>query len=217
MAGPSYEQQRQRMVEDQLCLRGIRDEAVLAAFRAVPRHRFVPPSQRSQAYEDYPLPIGAGQTISQPYVVAYMLQALQLSPVEQVLEIGTGSGYQTALLAELAARVCTVEFFASLARRAQEVLAELGYENIEMRTGDGSQGWPARAPFDAIIGSAAAPVIPPPLLAQLGPGGRLILPVGQFRQQLVLCRRTPAGIQHTALLPVRFVPMQGGGGDASLH
>ncbi len=206
---PAYEQQRQRMVEEQLRQRGIHDPAVLAAFAGMPRHFFVPAAQREHAYEDYPLPIGAGQTISQPYVVAYMLQALQLTPAARVLEIGTGSGYQTALLAALVSRVYTIEFFAALALRAQQVFGELGYGNIEWRIGDGNRGWREQAPFDAIIGSAAAPRVPPQLLAQLGTEGRLILPVGRLRQHLVLCRRTAAGIQQAVLLPVRFVPMQG--------
>lgn len=204
-----YAQARQRMVETQLCERGIHQQAVLEAFRRVPRHLFVPPEVRRQAYEDYPLAIGSGQTISQPYVVAYMIEKLQLIGTERILEIGTGSGYQTALLAELATFVYSIEFFAELAARAQQILSELGYDNIEMRVGDGNAGWPEAAPFDAIIGSAAPAEIPPLLLQQLSPGGRMILPVGIVRQHLVLVHRTSQGLfQQKSLLPVRFVPMQ---------
>ena len=206
----SFARQRQSMVQSQLYRRGIRDREVLEAFRQVQRHCFVPAESRSQSYADYPLPIGSGQTISQPYVVAYMLQALQIQPADRVLEIGTGSGYQTALLAELVEKVYTIEFFSSLAIATRQTLTELGYTNIELRVGDGTAGWPEKAPFDAIIGSAAAAKIPPALIEQLALGGRLILPVGEFQQNLVLICRTSEGIQRTPLLPVRFVPMQTG-------
>jgi protein-L-isoaspartate(D-aspartate) O-methyltransferase len=197
------------MVQHQLQARGICDPAVLDAFRHLPRHCFVPVHARDQAYVDHPLPIGSGQTISQPYVVAYMLQRLELAGTERVLEIGTGSGYQTALLAELTGQVYTIEFFPPLAAQARVILEELGYTNIQMRVGDGYNGWPEAAPFDAIIGSAAPPQLPQPLLDQLRPGGRLIMPVGGFHQHLLLVTRTQDNLfQHTPLLPVRFVPMQ---------
>ena len=205
-----YAQQRQHMVQTQLYRRGIRDRAVLEAFRQVLRQYFVPVDVRTQAYADYPLPIGAGQTISQPYVVAYMIQALQLKTTDRVLEIGMGSGYQTALLAGLVDQVYTIEFFPNLAAAAKKVLADLGYSNIEQRISDGAAGWLEEAPFDAIIGSAATAKIPPALIEQLALGGRLILPVGAEHQCLVLVTRTLEGIQRTSLLPVRFVLMQTG-------
>jgi len=209
MTEDRYEQTRQSMVQTQLYARGIRDRTVLEAFRRVPRHLFVPASERDQAYDDFPLPIGSGQTISQPYVVAYMLQMLELKGTERALEIGTGSGYQTALLAELVKQVYTLECLPELATRAQQVLAKLGYGNIDARVGDGTAGWIEAAPFDAIIGSAAPNEVPPPLLEQLAPGGRLIMPVGDFHQRLVLISNTLEGeLRRIPLLSVRFVPMQ---------
>ena len=196
------------MVQALLYSRGIRDRAVLEAFQQVPRHYFVPPESADYSYADHPLPIAAGQTISQPYVVAYMLQNLQLRPTDQTLEIGAGSGYQTALLAEIVNHVHSIEFFAALATSAQRVLAQLDYTNIEIHRGDGSKGWPERAPFDAIVGSAAAEIIPPALIEQLAMWGRLIMPVGNKEQHLVLVTRTPEGVQQKLLVPVRFVPMQ---------
>ena len=204
----AYAQQRQHMVQAQLYNRGIRDRSVLEAFRRVPRHCFVPACSVAQAYADHPLPIGANQTISQPYVVAYMLQALQLKTTDRTLEIGAGSGYQTALLAELVDQVHSVEFFPDLAAAARQVLVQLNYSNVEIRLGDGSAGWSEMAPFDAIVGSAAAEKIPPALIGQLALWGRLILPVGSRDQHLVLVTRTPAGVQWKSLIPVRFVPMQ---------
>ncbi len=206
----AYVQQRQRMVQGQLYARGIRDRAVLKAFGRVPRHCFVPEKVRPQAYADHPLPIGTGQTISQPYVVAYMLQALQLTTTDIILEIGAGSGYQTALLAELVKKVYTIEFFPELATTARQVLNDLNYTNIELQTADGTLGWSEMGPFNAIIGSAAAAEIPPALVEQLGVDGRLILPVGVDHQHLILVVRTSAGVQRKSLLPVRFVPMQEG-------
>lgn len=203
-----HARQRERMTQVQLHGRGIRDRAVLEAFRRVPRHPFVPASARAETYADHPLPIACGQTISQPYVVAFMLQALQLKSSDLALEIGTGSGYQTALFAELVSRVCTVEFFGELAASARAALADLGYTNVDFRIGDGAEGWASRGPFDAIIGSAAADEVPPDLVEQLAPGGRMILPVGAGSQTLILVTRTPEGVRRTPLLPVRFVPMQ---------
>ena len=202
---------RQRMVQIQLRERGICDPAVLEAFSRVPRHLFVPTEEWHQAYADHPLPIGSNQTISQPYVVAYMLQQLELTGSERVLEIGTGSGYQTALLAEMVARVYTVEFYPELAARALQVLDDLSYTNIDARVADGGAGWPEAAPFDAIIGSAAPVDVPHPLLDQLEPEGRLIMPIGGFHQQLIMVTRTRDNLfRRTPLLPVRFVPMQSG-------
>ena len=184
-----YSSLRHQMVNSQLRGRGIADERVLAAMERVPRHEFAPQRYRDQAYEDHPLPIGEGQTISQPFIVALMLEALQLSPTERVLEIGTGSGYVTALLAELTAQVISIERHASLADSARAALATLGYSNIKVLTGDGTRGFPEAAPYDAIIVSAAAVEMPPALLAQLGEGGRMIIPVGtEDSQQLRLVR-----------------------------
>jgi protein-L-isoaspartate(D-aspartate) O-methyltransferase len=211
MTEEQFASARQCMVQTQLRQRGICDPTVLEAFSRVPRHRFVPTEEWPQAYADHPRPIGSGQTISQPYVVAYMLQQLELTGRERILEIGTGSGYQTALLAEMAARVYTVEFFPELAARGRQVLEDLGYANIQARVGDGGDGWPEFAPFDAIIGSAAPMDVPRPLLDQLVPDGRLIMPIGGFHQQLVMVIRTRDSLfRRIPLLPVRFVPMQSG-------
>jgi len=198
------------MVASQLEARGITDARILDAFRHVPRHRFVPDADPAEAYGDHPLPIGWGQTISQPYVVAVALGALELTPDSRILEIGAGSGYQTALLAELVAHVWSLECVPELARRARGVLQALGYDNVDLRVGDGGQGWPIEgvAPFDAIIGSAAPSEIPAPLLDQLGDGGRLVMPVGDVFQELVLIRRQGARLERRSLLPVRFVPMR---------
>ncbi len=200
-------QARHTMVREQLIKRGIQACSVLNALERVPRHRFVPAAERSAAYSDHPLPIGAGQTISQPYVVAYMLEQAAIQPPDRVLEIGTGCGYQTALLAELAAAVYSVEVVPELAEKAGKVLAELNVDNVQIRVGDGSCGWPEEAPFDVIIGSAAPPEIPPALLEQLALQGRLVMPVGRAHQQIVLVRRTDSGLERRTLLPVRFVPM----------
>lgn len=204
----SYADQRRAMVREQLGHRGIDDPRILAAFARVPRHRYVPEALRPHAYADHPLAIGAEQTISQPYVVAYMLSVLGLQGTERVLEIGTGSGYQTALLAELAGPVYSIEFFASLAAQARRDLAATGYGHVALRVGDGRAGWPEVAPFDAIVSSAAPAAIPPALLEQLAPAGRLILPLGTQRQHLVLVERNATGLSQRKLLPVRFVPMQ---------
>jgi len=202
--------QRIAMVELQLRSRGIRDERVLEAMLHVPRHEFVPPSLQADAYADMPLPIGSGQTISQPYIVAAMLEALQIHPSDRVLEIGTGSGYMTALLAVLAAQVVSIERHAELAERARAVLARLGYQNVQIVVGDGSQGYPPAAPYDRIIASAAAPSIPTALLEQLNEGGRMVIPVGPpHTQQLQLVRKINGQMEMTPLDPCRFVPMIG--------
>ncbi|MDZ7577750.1 MAG: protein-L-isoaspartate(D-aspartate) O-methyltransferase [Candidatus Nanopelagicales bacterium] len=192
---------------------GINDPRVLAAVEAVPRDRFVPEDLRRHAWADSPLPIGSGQTISQPYVVAYMTQELQLTPDSRVLEVGTGSGYQCAILANVAREVWSVEIRPELSERAGRVLAELGLDNVHLRIGDGSLGWPESAPYDAIIVTAACATLPPALLAQLAEpdpprrGGRLIAPVGQWRQTLILTERAKRGYSERQLLDVRFVPL----------
>jgi protein-L-isoaspartate(D-aspartate) O-methyltransferase len=201
--------ERNAMVHDQMELRGIRDARVLGAFRAVPRHRFVPPEVVEHAYGDHPLPIGYEQTISQPYIVAYMTEALGLRGTERVLEIGTGSGYQAAILAKLAREVFTIEIVPELGQRARGTLESLGFSNVRVRIGDGYRGWPEEAPFDAIVLTAAPEVVPQPLFDQLAVGGRLVAPVGRGEQELVLFEKTPRGIERRELLPVRFVPMTG--------
>ena len=201
--------ERDHMVKAQLLTRGISDQAVIRAMRAVPRHEFVPVEDAAEAYDDHPLPIGYGQTISQPYIVAYMTEALRLSERERVLEIGTGSGYQAAVLAQLGVRVFTIEIVEELAERARQTFDRLGIPHVTSRAGDGYQGWPEQAPFDAIILTAAPEHIPQPLLDQLAPGGRMILPLGKTLQKLVILTNTPAGIQRKELLPVAFVPMTG--------
>jgi len=204
-----YTNLRTRMVETQIARRGIVDSAVLKAVRTVLRHRFVPERHQTYAYADEPLPIGEGQTISQPYIVAYMTEAMQLSPTDRVLEIGTGSGYQAAILAEIVDSVFTIEIVKSLAERAESTLVELGYTNVFVRHGDGYQGWPEHAPFDAIIVTAAPDHVPQPLVDQLGVGGRLVIPVGIAVQDLLVVSRSKEGIVTDTTLPVRFVPMTG--------
>lgn len=210
---PELAAARERMVREQLEARDITDVRVLAAMRRVPRHRFVAPEQRRFAYADAPLPIGAGQTISQPYVVALMTQALALTGDERVLEIGTGCGYQTAVLAELAREVHSVEILGELLGRARNVLASLRVANVLLHAGDGRRGWPEAAPYDAILVAAAPEVVPPPLLDQLALGGRLVLPLGGDDQHLVLITRNVAGLLRRRLIAVRFVPLTGGPGD----
>jgi protein-L-isoaspartate(D-aspartate) O-methyltransferase len=204
-----YAEARARMVREQIESRGVRDARVLAALRSVPRHELVPASEREDAYEDRPLPIGRGQTISQPYVVAAMTEALALRGDERVLEVGTGSGYQAAVLSGLCKQVYTIELEAELAARARADLARLGYANVEVRQGDGWRGWPEQAPFDAIIVTAAPEQVPPDLVEQLAVGGRLVIPVGRYEQNLLLLRRTEKGIERETLFGVRFVPMRG--------
>jgi protein-L-isoaspartate(D-aspartate) O-methyltransferase len=200
---------RERMVEQQIASRGVKDPRTLAAMRTVPRHLFVPPSVRADAYEDHPLPIGHGQTISQPYIVAFMTEALRLKGGESVLEVGTGSGYQAAVLAQVAGKVHTIEIVEPLAREAGERLARLGYSTVSVRAGDGYLGWPEAAPFDAIMVTAAAPKVPEPLKQQLKDGGRLCLPVGEEFQELVVLTRRGSAFDEERVLPVRFVPMTG--------
>lgn len=204
--------ERERMVEEQIADREIRDPAVLEAMRRVPRHRFMPEMYASEAYADHPVPIGWDQTISQPYIVAFMTEAAQVSALgshAKVLEIGSGSGYQAAVLAELGAEVWGIEIVAPLAERAAEVLAALGYDRVHVRAGDGYRGEPSEAPFDAILVTAAAPRVPEPLLEQLKIGGRLVIPVGTFTQDIWVITRKAHGYQRDRVLPVRFVPMTG--------
>lgn len=209
-----YSSLRHHMVQLQLRARGITDERVLAAMERVPRHEFAPERYRDQAYEDHPLPIGEGQTISQPFIVALMLEALRVSPTDSVLEIGTGSGYVTALLAELAARVISIERHASLAESANALLVALGYSNVKVVTGDGTRGFAEEAPYDAIIVSAAAVDVPPALLAQLAEGGRMIIPVGaDDTQQLRLVHRENGEPKVEFRELCRFVPLIPGVGS----
>lgn len=203
-------EQRRLMVERQLRGHGIRDRRVLEAFESIPRHLFVPEESREWAYEDHPLPIGFQQTISQPFIVAYMTQLLDLTGSERVLEVGTGSGYQAAILSALAAEVHTIEMIPELAERAAKTLAELGITNVFIHLGDGSQGWSEAAPYDAILVSAAAQRVPKPLLDQLSVDGRMILPVGKAGyQELEFWRRDGEDFSHETLLPVAFVPLVG--------
>jgi len=206
-----YALARRQMVEEQLADRDISDRRVLEAMRQVPRHLFVPPASRPQAYADYPLPIGEGQTISQPYIVALMTQCLELKGSEKVLEVGTGSGYQAAVLAELAARVYSIEINPVLAAGAAGTLEELGYRNVRVKSGDGFFGWPGEAPFDAIIVTAAPEKVPPALFGQLKEGGRLIIPLGGVNALQVLTLFTKKGGEPVSreILDVRFVPMTG--------
>ena len=192
--------------------RGITDPRVLAAMDAVPRDEFVPPPSRPLAYADTPLPIGCGQTISQPFIVAFMTQALAPKPSDRVLEIGTGCGYQAAVLSRLVAVVCTMEIIDSLARRAEEDLRRLGYANVRVRVGDGFHGWPEAAPFDAILVTCAPDRVPPPLLAQLKTGGRMVIPTGrEGAQELCVLEKRGDGLARRSVMPVRFVPMTGAG------
>ncbi len=207
-AADEYEPIRLAMVEDQLGARGVRNAAVLRAMRTVPRHLFVPPASRSKAYADHPLYIGQGQTISQPYIVAFMSEMLDPRPHHRVLEIGTGSGYQAAVLALLAKEVYTIEIVPDIARRSGELLKQLGCANVFPREGDGYQGWPEKAPFDRIILTAAPPEVPKALTDQLKPGGILVAPVGVQRQELVVIeKRLDGTLKKRSSIPVRFVPM----------
>ncbi|MEE9204643.1 MAG: protein-L-isoaspartate(D-aspartate) O-methyltransferase [Nitrospirales bacterium] len=214
-ADPTRQCERDRMIDRQIVALGVKNPAVLAAMRRTPRHRFVPDSSSAIAYDDRPLPIGHDQWTSRPGLIAYMLEALELRGDEKVLEIGTGLGYQAAVLAEIVPAVFTIEIIEPLAKQAAKTLAELGYDNVTVRTGDGYHGWPEEAPFDAIIVAAATDHVPPHLLQQLAVGGRLLLPVGTLIQNLVLFHRTEDGYERTELLPVRFVPMTGEAEEAA--
>ena len=203
-------ERRARMVETQIVARGVRDPCVLTAMREVQRHLFVDPAQRAQAYEDHPLPIAGNQTISQPYIVALMTELAEVTPNEKVLEIGTGSGYQSAVLSRCSREVYSIEIVPELARASGERLRRLGYGNVTVKEGDGYRGWSEHAPFDAIIVTAAPDRIPQPLLDQLAPGGRMVIPVGSFFQELkVLSKDKNGKIGEKDILPVRFVPMTG--------
>ncbi|HRH98319.1 MAG TPA: protein-L-isoaspartate(D-aspartate) O-methyltransferase [Prosthecobacter sp.] len=208
-----FRPQRERMVREQLMRAGhnIQNQRVLEAMRSVPRHEFVPKEMRAQAYADEPLPIGHGQTISQPYIVAFMTEAINPQPGERILEIGTGSGYQAAVLAAMGAQVFSIEIVKPLGEKAGKDLRRLGYDQVKVRIGDGYAGWPEEAPFDAVIVTCAPENIPQPLIDQLKTGGRMIIPVGEEggRQELYLLKKTADGLHKTAVLPVRFVPMTG--------
>jgi protein-L-isoaspartate(D-aspartate) O-methyltransferase len=202
--------ERERMVQQQLRTRGIKDERVLAAMAKVAREEFVPQDSRAASYDDGPLPIGYDQTISQPYIVAFMTEQLRPKPSDRVLEVGSGSGYQAAILAELVADVYTIEIVEPLAKNAEATLARLGYKNIHMKSGDGYKGWPEEAPFDAIIVTCAPDNVPQPLVNQLKDGGRMVIPVGdRFAQQLYLLEKKNGQLKESVTLPVRFVPMMG--------
>lgn len=210
-SGRDFKAMREKMVETQIKSRGVKDERVLSAMLKVERHRFVPTEFESKAYADQPLPIGEGQTISQPYIVALMTELLELKGGEKVLEVGTGSGYQAAILAELAKEVYTVEIIEPLASSAKNLLLDLGYKNIHVRPGDGYLGWPEAAPFDAIIVTCAPDHIPQPLLGQLREGGRLVVPVGTHSQELKKIIKRSGKIETADVIPVIFVPMTGEG------
>ena len=199
---------RTAMVNNQIVARGIDDQAVIKAMIKVKRHLFIPPEYREQAYEDHPVPIGAGQTISQPYIVAFMTEMLDLNPQNRILEIGTGSGYQAAVLAEICDSVFTLEIFESLATSAKHTLHELGYSNVKVKTNDGYKGWPEKSPFDAIIVTCAPTDVPLPLIEQLTEHGKIIIPVGSDQSQyLVLLEKRYGKLIQKSMLPVRFVPM----------
>lgn len=208
----SFQEKRDRMVKQSIEARGISDKAVLRAMRTVERHQFVPQDQVAYAYEDNPLPIGSGQTISQPYMVAYMTEVIRPKPHMKVLEIGTGNGYQAAVLAEIVQQVYTVEIIPELGKSAAKRLKELGYENVEVKVGNGYHGWEEHAPFDAIVVTAAAEAVPPPLVAQLKDGGRMVIPVGPQNgtQTLLLLEKKKGRVTTQKLLPVLFVPFTGG-------
>jgi protein-L-isoaspartate(D-aspartate) O-methyltransferase len=207
MQADPYVTARARMVYRQIAARGVVDPAVLAAMRKVPRHRFVEPRLASSAYDDRPLPIGHGQTISQPYIVGYMVELLKLKPGAKVLEVGTGCGYQAAVLAEIARAVFTIEIVGPLAACAKKALAETGYTGVQVRHGDGYGGWPDQAPFDGIVVAAAPDHVPPALVEQLAVGARLVIPVGEFHQEIRVITKTETGSREERLIPVRFVPL----------
>jgi protein-L-isoaspartate(D-aspartate) O-methyltransferase len=202
-----FAERRAEMVRAQIEARGVTDPRVLEVLRSVPRHEFVPPSLASEAYDDRPLPIGHGQTISQPFIVGYMTEALQPRASDVVLEIGTGSGYQAAVLSQLVREVLSIEIVPELATGASATLSRLGYRNVQVRTGDGYGGWPERAPFSRIIVTAAPPELPQALVDQLATGGLMVVPVGNVWQELTIVRKTARGITRQTVMPVRFVPM----------
>jgi protein-L-isoaspartate(D-aspartate) O-methyltransferase len=209
--GGSWEGLRKRMVERQLVARGIKSERVLAAMGKVPRHEFVPEGRRGEAYDDGPLPVGQGQTISQPYIVAYMTEVIDPRPGQKVLEVGTGSGYQAAVLAELVGEVYTIELLPELAKAAEKRLQRLGFRNVHVKAGDGYLGWPEKGPFDAVVVTCGAKEVPEPLFKQLKPGGKMVIPVGAAwaEQTLRVITRGPGGTREVRdLLPVRFVPLR---------
>jgi protein-L-isoaspartate(D-aspartate) O-methyltransferase len=208
-SGDEFKDQRRRMVERQIRARGIKNQAVLEAMMKVPRHRFVTAEYVNSAYEDHPLPIGKGQTISQPYIVAYMTEAAEISDNEKVLEIGTGSGYQAAILGQLAKEVYTIEIIPELAERARRTLGELGYQNIRVKTGNGYEGWAEYAPYDGIVVTAAPDEVPKALIAQLAMNGKMVIPVGAGDQEMMIITKTADGIIEKRTIPVRFVPMTG--------
>ena len=203
-----FAEERLRMVE-LIRARDVRDTAVLSAMRKIPRHQFVPDPMVPLAYADHPLPIGQEQTISQPYIVAYMTEAADIGPEDKVLEIGTGSGYQAAVLGEVAKEVYTIEIIPELAERARKTLAELGYDNVHVRAGNGYLGWPEQAPFDAIVVTAAPDEVPQALIDQLAVGGKMVIPVGVGDQEMMVITKTPEGVVQRRTMPVRFVPMTG--------
>jgi protein-L-isoaspartate(D-aspartate) O-methyltransferase len=209
VAADSFVSARATMVERHLRARDIEAPTVLSAMAKVERHRFVPAERRHLAYEDHPLPIGSGQTISQPYIVAYMTQAAEISPTDKVLEIGTGSGYQAAVLGEIAREVYTIEIIPELAERARLILAELGYGNVHVKAGNGYLGWPEQAPFDAIVVTAAPDEVPQALVDQLAVGGKMVIPVGTVMQEMMILEKTPGFVIERRTIPVRFVPMTG--------
>jgi protein-L-isoaspartate(D-aspartate) O-methyltransferase len=205
----NFATERERMVKEQIAMRGVVDQRVLAALRKVPREEFVPADVRAESYTDGPLPIGYDQTVSQPYIVAFMTEKLRLQASDRVLEVGTGSGYQAAVLAELAGEVYSIEIVRPLATAAEAALQRLGYKNVHVKAGDGYKGWPEHAPFDAIIVTCAPTHVPQPLVEQLKEGGRMMIPVGErFAQELYLLEKKNGRVQESAVLPVRFVPMQ---------
>lgn len=204
-----YTEQRWQMVNDQLVPRGITNESVLEAMFIVPRHEFVPEGLIDSAYDDCPLPIGMGQTISQPYIVAFMTELLNIKKGDKVLEVGTGSGYQAAILAEIGCEVYTIEIVESLALKAKKILQDLGYESIHYKIGDGYMGWNENAPYDAIIVTAAPPDVPEPLTEQLKVGAKMAIPVGDYFQELLLIKKADQGLKEKRVSPVRFVPMTG--------
>ncbi len=208
-AATERQSERRRMVEEQIIARGIASDRVLQAMRKVPRHRFLPAHLAHLAYNDRPLPIGLDQTISQPFIVAYMTDVAEISPKDKVLEIGTGSGYQAAILGELAKEVYTIEIIPELGERARSTLAEMGYQNIHVRIGNGYEGWAEHAPYDVIIVTAAPEAVPPALIDQLAVDGRMVIPVGAQNQEMMLIRKTRQGIVTRRTIPVRFVPMTG--------